>query len=93
MSRILMVAIGFAFTTAVSAAQFSVELWGVTYVAAKDDVAESVFRLDDNECRRGVTHDVSDDAANGVNAKAVWTKVYLKCMESKSYEMTIAKPN
>jgi hypothetical protein len=91
MSRLLVLAIGFVITTAVGAAQFSVDLWGVTYVAAKDNAADSAFRLDDNGCRKDVTAMVYADAAKGVDNKPVWTKAYLDCMEAKGYTLTQKK--
>jgi hypothetical protein len=87
MSRLLVFAIGFVITTAVGAAQFSVDLWGVTYIAQKEDAADSAFRLDDNGCRKEVSVMVYADAAKGVDNKPVWTKAYLDCMEAKGYAM------
>jgi hypothetical protein len=93
MSRILVLAIGFAITTVASAGQFSVDLWGITYVAEKDDAADSAFRVDDNGCRKEVTALVYADAAKGVDNKPVWTKTYISCMEAKGYKMTVKKPD
>ncbi len=93
MSRILVLAIGFAITTAVSAGQFPVDLWGITYIADRNDVAESAFKLDDVGCRKEVTTVVYADAGKGVDNKAAWTKTYLGCMEAKGYKMTVKKPD
>lgn len=88
MSKILMFTVGLAITTVVSAAQFSVDLWGTTYIADKDTVTDSVFRLDDNGCRKEVTAMVYADAAKGVENKPAWTTAYLDCMQGKGYTMT-----
>lgn len=91
MSRLFVLAIGLVITTAVGAAPFYVDLWGVTYVAQKDGTADSAFRLDDNGCRKEVTALVYADATKGVENKPVWTKAYLDCMEAKGYTMTQKK--
>jgi hypothetical protein len=88
----LVLAIGFAITSTVSAGQFPVDLWGITYIADRDDVAESAFKLDDVGCRKEVTALVYEDASKGVDNKAAWTKTYLGCMEAKGYKMTLKKP-
>ena len=90
MSRILMLAIGLAIAIGVNAAQFTVDLWGIAYVAEKD-TGDSAFRLDDNSCRRDVTAMVYADAAKGVDNRPVWTRAYLDCMEGKGYAMAPKK--
>lgn len=90
MSRIFVLAIGLALTTAVNAAQFTVDLWGIAYVAEKD-TADSAFRLDDNGCRREVTGMVYADAANGVDNRTLWTRAYIDCMVGKGYAMAPMK--
>lgn len=92
MSRVLVLAIGLAMTSAVSAGQFSVDLWGATYIVEKDDAADSAFRLDDNACRKEVTALVYADASKGVDNKPLWTKTYIGCMEARGYTMTFKKP-
>jgi hypothetical protein len=91
MRKILVLAIGLAIATGVSAAQFEVDLWGFAYVAEKD-IDDSAFRLDDNDCRRDVTGMVYADAANGVNNNAQWTRAYIDCMEGKGYAVAPKKP-
>jgi hypothetical protein len=90
MSRVLVLAIGLAIATGVSAAQFTVDLWGIAYVAEKD-TDDSAFRLDDNGCRKEVTAMVYADAVKGVDNKALWTRAYVDCMQGKGYAVAPKK--
>ena len=92
MSRILVLVFWLAVSTAVGATQFSVDLWGVAYVAEKD-TDDHAFRLDDNDCRRNVTVMVYADAAKGVDNRPAWTQAYLDCMQGRGYAVAPQKPD
>jgi hypothetical protein len=92
MSRILVLVFLVAVSTGVGAAEFSVDLWGVVYVAEKD-TDDHTFRLDDNDCRRDVTTMVYADATKGVDNRPAWTQAYLDCMQGKGYALAPRKPD